>query len=236
MKTPKTLLCAGIMACCVAGNAAAQQYALDIGVTPFFDKLSASATIKNIDVALNDQLGLDKNNTLWEGFAAINTRTCSLRGYYLFPKSVSADSLLPVTIAVDKDKKPIPVTTTFTLKANRLEVAVPLRVNRFVMVEPMFVYQTISPVVSITGKGYSFTSNPKLSAAGIGVELTEKVARNTLVRLKYVATANMSLFEAEARYVDGAMFFGGGYSCWNYDTAGMKVRVQGPMARAGFRF
>ncbi len=235
MKTTKTLLCAGIMACCV-GNAAAQQYSLDIGVTPFFDKLSASATIKNIDVSVNDELGLARNNTLWEGFAAINTRTCSVRGYYLFPKSVAADSLLPATIAVDKNKKPIPVTTTLTLDANRLEVAVPLRVSRFVMVEPMFVYQTISPVVSITGKDYSFNSNPRLSAAGMGVELTEKVARNTLVRLKYVGTANMSLFEAEARYYDDNMFFSGGYACWNYDTPGIKMRVQGPMARVGFHF
>ena len=106
MKTTKTLLCAGIMACCV-GNAAAQQYALDIGVTPFFDKLSASATIKNNDVSLNDDFGLTRNNTLWEGFAAFNTRTCSVRGYYLFPISLSADGILPTSIAVDKSKKPI---------------------------------------------------------------------------------------------------------------------------------
>lgn len=233
---PKTVLCAGILACCVAGNAPAQQYSLDLGVTPFFDKLSASATIKNNDVSLNDELGLTRNNTLWEGFAAFNTRTCSVRGYYLFPKSLSAEGILPTSIAVDKDKKPIPVTTTLTLDANRLEVAIPLRVSRFVLVEPMFVYQTISPAISITGKDYSFTSNPRLSAAGMGVELTEKVSRNAVVRLKYLATSNMSLFEAEARYYDDNMFFSGGYGCWNYDTAGIKVRAQGPMARVGFHF
>ncbi len=234
MKT-RSLVCAGIMACCVAGSAAAQQYALDVGVAPTMARMSPSVTIRNNDIALND-LGIDNKATLTEGYAALHTRAASIRGYYLFPKSLSADGLLPTIIATDKDKNPIPITTTLTLKANRLEVAVPLRVSRFVLVEPMFVYQTISPAVSITGKGYSFNSSPKLSAAGIGVELTERLTLNSTLRVKYLATDRSSLFEAEARYYDANMFIGGGYSCWNYDIGGMKMRAQGPMLRAGFRF
>lgn len=229
--TGLALLCVGVFA---------QGAAINVGLHPTFANIATASVIKNTEIRHQDDLGLNKNAALYEMVVGVYTQQASIRAYYLFPITMSADGLLPAGVASDakdatKDKA-LAVNSTYTLNANRIELAIPFRVNRLLLVEPIFLYQTISPSITITGKDYSFNHSPKFSTAGCGLEITENVSRNSVLRFKYLATPKMSYFEAKYLIYDRNMFFGGGYSCWSYIGDNLNARIQCPIAEVGFYF
>ena len=238
MKIKSMSLVLALALCCVGLNA--QGATFNAGIAPVFGTISVCSTIKNTEIRHNEDLGITKNATLYEGFLSLYTRQVSVRAYYLFPKSLNGEGLLPAGIATDtKDAskdKPLAVNSTFTLNSNRIELAIPLRINRLMLVEPIFLYQTITPSITITGKDYSFSHVPKTTLTGGGVEITENISGNTTLNLKYLATSNTSLLAIKCLVYTNTMSIGGGYSWWNYSGDRFNARIYGPMAEAKIMF
>jgi hypothetical protein len=233
----KSLFTALLLLCCV--DVFAQGVGWNFGVTPMFASINSSANIKNFEIRHQDDLGWGRTTIFYEIHGAIYSRQASIRAYYLFQKAFNGDGLLPPGIA-EKTKggkdEPLPVSSSFTLNASRVELAIPVRLNRSLLIEPMFIYQTISPSITITGKDYSFSHNPKISAVGLGLEITEMVSRNSVLRFKYLATQKTQMFEAKYLVYEKNMFFGGGYSCWTFQDDNFNARIQGPTAEVGLNF
>jgi hypothetical protein len=238
MKTKTISLVLALALCCVGVDTYSATF--NAGITPVFGSVSVCSTIKNTEIRHNEDLGITKNAMLFEGFLSLYTRQVSVRAYYLFPKGLTGEGLLPSGIATDaKDAskdKPLAVNSTFTLNSNRIELAVPIRINRLFLIEPIFLYQTITPSVTITGKDYSFNHDSKTTLAGGGVEVTKNISGNTTLNFKYLATANTSLFTAKCLFYTNNMSMGGGYSWWSYSGDRFNARIYGPMAELKIMF
>lgn len=228
-----------VVALFVASDSPAQIIATEVKVAPFFANMQSSLQIKDIDVS-HDSLAITKNPVLYELSGSVYTRHASLRGYYLFPKTLNGDGLLPAGVANNKNEA-LPSVVNVSLNSCRLELAVPVRISQAFMVEPLLTYQSITPSIQITGKEFSYNSTSRLSGVGVGVELTENLSNSAAFKVKYIstvpgATTSSSLFQLRLNAVDRNMMLGVGYDWWTFNIDNYKSRVQGPTVEVGVRF
>lgn len=229
------LLVATILVCFAISTAAAQVNS-GIGITPIFGKISSTATVKNTDISLNDDLGIGRNATLWEGWAAIYTRAVGVRGYYLFPVNLSADSLLPASLKDVKVKTDIPINTTFGLRAGRVELGIPLFNDRYWILEPFFLYQNLCPTITVQGKDFDYSYNTQYSSPGVGINLVERIGQNAALNAKFFVTQYTTQFDINAMWSRNHLFCGLGYTHRVASLNNFTYRLSGLQAEIGVAF
>lgn len=209
---------------------AAQPIIVNFGINGLFQTTTANITLQNTDIALLD----NAKSTNYELYGAVYVPYASFRGYYQPQKTFTADITLPESFS--KDKKILPVSSTFTTGNYRLELVVPLRVNRQTLIEPTIVYQVISQTVSLTGKDYSCADSQKLASGGVGAVVTENISRNTTLIAKFFVATDTSLFDI--RYLlHGRMgFVGLGYRQHRLVTEKFTIKTAGPAIEIGLMF
>lgn len=226
---------------CLAVTAQAQQkIQVNIGFTPMFGNISGTSIIKNTEITTEDNLGIGKRNTIYEAMFALYVKHLSVRGFYLIPKTIDGDGWLPAGIAteskdISKDK-PLAIHSSLIINANRIEIGTPIRLSQSFLVEPMLVYSTISPSISITGEKYTYNHSPKVSEIGLGMELSERISVDSVLRLKYLATPKLQVFSGKYLVYNRNMFFGGGYNYTSYSGDLMNAKFHGPTIEAGVNF
>ena len=220
-----------------AYESGAQIISSELSFRPAFMSTAASTSIKGYEISHQSDLNLNKSQTLYELYGAVYINSAAIKGYYLFPKTVSGDGLLTKLIVDTKAKEDLlPVSTNYTLSGGRVELAIPLRINKACLLEPTIAYQAISQNLNITGDNYNYTDAPRLSSFGIGLELTENFTDSDALNAKFLVTANTSLFSVKYRRNDKRGFIGVGYDWWNIDTPNMKTRMNGPVVEVGVKF
>lgn len=229
----KTILLFGLILSLLSSAAFA---GANISLTPIFAKMDTIAIIKGHELSLQDTLGINKLFTLYQGQIGVYTKQANLRGFYTFQKNFDGEGLLPTEIAVDKDKKPIPVTAQFGLNNSRIELGIPIRISPYFIIEPMFVSEWFTPTVTITGKEFSYADNDRRNTSGVGVNVVENVSQSILLNGKYYVTSENSMFEIKAVLSNPSVYCGFGYLYKRIDTNSLKLRISGPIAEIGVAF
>ena len=220
-----------------AYESGAQIISSELSFRPAFVSTSASTSVKGYEISHQSDLNLNKSQTLYELYGAVYINSAAIKGYYLFPKTVSGDGLLTKLIVDAKAKDDLlPVSTNYTLSGGRVELAIPLRINKACLLEPAIAYQAISQNLKITGDNYNYTDAPRLSSFGIGLELTEYFTDYDSLKAKFLATSNSSLFNIHYRRNSKMGFVGIGYDWLNLDTPNTKTRMSGPTIEVGVKF
>lgn len=225
------------LAALLGAEAPAQILSTELSFRPAFFSTSASTSIAGNEISHQTELNLNKSNTLYELCGAIHVSQAAIKGYYLFPKTISGDGRLNKLIVDPKAKDELfPVSASYALSSGRVELAVPYRLNRACLIEPSVVYQSITQTLSITGANFNYTDTPKMAAFGLGIEITESFSAHDSLNAKLIATQNSSLFSLKYRRNDNRGHVGVGYDWWNIDALNTKIRMSGPCVEVGVKF
>lgn len=225
------------LAALLSTEAPAQILSTEVSFRPTFLSTSASTSIAGHEISHQNDLNLNKSHTLYELYGAIYVSQAAIKGYYLFPKTISGDGRLNKLIVDAKSKDDlIPVSASYALSSGRIELAIPYRLNRACLIEPSVVYQSITQNLNITGANYSYADTPKTASFGLGIEITESFSAYDSLNAKLIATQNTSLFSLKYRRNDNRGYVGVGYDWWNIDTPNTKTRMSGPGVEVGVKF
>jgi hypothetical protein len=149
---------------------------------------------------------------------------------------LTADSFLPASIKDPKVKTNIPINTTFSLKANRVEVGIPLINDRYWLMEPFFLYQNLCPSVTVQGKDFDYSYNTQYSSPGVGINLLERIGPNAALNAKFFVTQNSTQFDVNAMWVRNHVFCGLGYTHRVVSLDNFSYRLSGLQAEIGVTF
>lgn len=233
----KLKLLLATMAALWSYESGAQVLSTELSFRPSFVSTSAATSISGYEISHQSDLNLNKSQTLYELYGAIYVNSAAIKGYYLFPKTITGDGRLAKAIVDTKLKDDfLPVSSSYSLSGGRVELAVPYRINKACLLEPFVAYQSLSQNINIIGANYSYVDAPKLNSFGIGLELTESFTEFDALKAKFLATANTSLFNIEYRRSNKMGFIGVGYDWWNLDTPNTKTRMNGPVVEVGLKF
>ena len=220
-----------------AYESGAQIISSELSFRPAFVSTSASTSIKGYEISHQSDLGLNKSQTLYELYGAIYVNSASIKGAYLFPKTITGDGRLSKAIVDAKLKDDsLPVSSTYSLSGGHIELAIPYRLNKACLIEPLVAYQSLTQTLNITGTDYNYTDAVKLNSFGIGLELTESFTDYDSLKAKFLVTANTSMFNIHYRHSSKMGFVGIGYDWLNLDTPNTKTRMSGPMIEIGVKF
>lgn len=226
-----------ILAALLSTEAPAQILSTEVSVRPAFFSTSASTSIAGNEISHQGDLNLSKSNTLCELYCGIYISRAAIKGYYVFPKTISGDGQLNKLIVDPKSKdEMIPVSASYVLSCGRVELAVPYRLNRACLIEPSVFYQHITQKLSITGDSYIYTDIPKTASFGLGIEITESFSAYDSLIAKLIAAPDATLFSLKYRRNDNRGYVGVGYDWWNIDTPNTKTRMSGPGVELGVKF
>jgi opacity protein-like surface antigen len=209
------------------------------GITGLFDKQTATITQPKLnDINLNDDLGINKNVSLYEFHGGIYFRDFSIRGFYFQNRNNDGSGILnDGQFKKDKDteKKPKPVNSTFGFRASRIEMGMPFVYTNTIL-EPFVVASATHSNLNIQGDKLNLDFSNIKSGPGMGVTIIQKAASNANVTLKAYKTNIDSLVEIEYTNYSPGMFWKAGYSWRRFDSGNINLNLSGPKIEIGVRF
>ena len=231
------LLIAVILAL-LSADAHAQILSSEIALKPSFFAVSSVLSINNHEISLQNDLNINKSQTLYELYGAVSLDKLNIKASYLFPKTITGDGQITKNLVDAKLKDDfLPATASYSVSAARLELSLPISlINRYTFIEPLAFYQTTSQNLSIIAKDFNYAQTINNNALGFGIELTELISQYARLNAKLALTQNTSIFSLKYKHYDRLGYFGAGYDWTNINNANIKTTLHGPTIETGVRF
>jgi hypothetical protein len=218
-------------------DAHAQRLTTEIAIKPSFFTASSALLLNNHEVSLQNDLNINKSQTLCELYGALSLDRFSIKGSYIFPRSTTSDGLLAKEIINTKLKEETVLTTSsYSVSIARVEFSTPVAINRYTLIEPLIAYQTASQKLNITAQDFNYTQTFTNNDIGLGAEITELLSQYTRLTAKLAFTQNTSILNLKYKYYDRLGYFSAGYDWININNPNIKTRLHGPTLEIGVRF
>jgi hypothetical protein len=210
------------------------------GITGLFAKQTATisqATLRDISVV--DDLNISKNTNVYEINAGIYFKDFTIRGFYLQNRNQEGSGQISdgqwKREKDDKKTTPLPVDTTFSFRASRVEMGLPFYYTNTVF-EPFVVGSVINADLTIQGEKVNIGVSSTKSGPGIGVSIVQRTAQNANITVRGYKTNIDSLLEAEYTAYSNNCFWKVGYSWRQYIFPNLALNFIGPTVQVGVVF